>query len=70
LLFSAEVDGKTFEVVGENGLEKYLRKKGMGVIHGGENSLRFTPHFRITSKEIDLVMDLLAESLENAPRLK
>lgn len=69
LLFSAEIDSKVFEIVGDNGLEKYLRKKGMGVIHGGENSLRFTPHFRITSKEVDLMMDLLVESLENGPKL-
>lgn len=68
LLFSAEVDGNVFEVVAEMGLEKYLRINGMGVIHGGENSLRFTPHFKITSEEIDMMMDLLRDAIKNAPR--
>jgi acetylornithine/succinyldiaminopimelate/putrescine aminotransferase len=49
LLLSAEINPEYFAVVGSNGLEEQLRTMGIGVIHGGENSLRFTPHFRITS---------------------
>ena len=47
LLFSAELH-PGIEVVGFDGIETWLRKHGLGVIHGGENSLRFTPHFAIT----------------------
>ena len=48
-------------VVGANGLEQQCRRLGIGVIHGGKNALRFTPHFRITDAEIDLIMDVLDE---------
>ena len=65
LLFSLEVDPKKVQVTGNHGLEMQLRKKGMGVIHGGENSLRFTPHFNITSAEINLITDLLREQFKN-----
>ena len=27
------------------------------MIHGGRNSLRYTPHFAITSEEIDLIVE-------------
>ena len=53
LLLSAEVNPAHYAVVGHGGLEEQLRKRGIGVIHGGENSLRFTPHFRITSYVAD-----------------
>ncbi|MCA9572084.1 MAG: hypothetical protein KC656_29800, partial [Myxococcales bacterium] len=51
-------------VVGFGGLEEHCRVHGMGIIHGGKNALRFTPHFRITTAEIDLLMDVLRLSLE------
>jgi acetylornithine/succinyldiaminopimelate/putrescine aminotransferase len=69
LLFSVEINGKIFKVLGPGGLERYLRVKGIGVIHGGENSLRFTPHFRITSNEVDLVVNAVRDAIKNAPRL-
>ena len=34
-----------------------------GVIHGGENSLRFTPHFAITAEEVDLIIDLIRQGI-------
>jgi 4-aminobutyrate aminotransferase-like enzyme len=37
----------------------------LGVIHGGQNALRFTPHFAITSEEIDMIVDILREGLLN-----
>ena len=41
------------------------------MIHGGENALRFTPHFRITSAEIDLIVNLIRAGLESyAPAAK
>ena len=63
LLFSAELH-PDIEVVGFDGIETWLRKNGLGVIHGGENSLRFTPHFGITGQEVDLIIDLVRKGIE------
>jgi len=63
LLFSAELH-PAIEVVGFDGIETWLRKHGLGVIHGGENSLRFTPHFAITSDEVDLIIDLVRRGIQ------
>lgn len=51
-------------VVGYGGIEEHCRRHGMGVIHGGKNALRFTPHFAITSRELELVCDVLRRALE------
>ena len=53
LLLSAELDPERFPVVGFDAVEPWCRRRGLGVIHGGINALRFTPHFMITSKEIE-----------------
>ncbi len=63
LLFSAELHSD-IEVVSFDGIETWLRKRGLGVIHGGENSLRFTPHFAITTEEVDLIVNLVREGIE------
>lgn len=68
LLFSAEISPEHFDVVGPDGLELYLRRHGLGVIHGGVNALRFTPVFDITSKEVDMMVTLVEEAIQNAPR--
>ncbi len=70
LLFSLEVDSNIFDVVGFGALEEYMRVNGIGVIHGGANSLRFTPHFEITSDEIDLICDVMRDAFKNGPRKK
>lgn len=62
LLFSAELH-PSIEVVGYDGIETWLRKHGLGVIHGGENSLRFTPHFGITHEEVALLVDLVRQGI-------
>ena len=62
LLFSAELD-PSIEVVGYDGIETWLRKHGLGVIHGGENSLRFTPHFAVTREEVTLLVDLVRQGI-------
>ena len=62
LLFSAELH-PAIEVVGFSGIETWLRKNGLGVIHGGENSLRFTPHFAITKHEVNLIIDLVRDGI-------
>ncbi len=64
LLLAASINPARHKVVGFDCLEEKMRKKGIGVIHGGANALRFTPHFRITSAEIDLVIDVLRDLLK------
>jgi len=45
-------------------VEYIARTNGLGVIHGGKNALRFTPHFNMTSEEVQLVKFLVEGSLE------
>ena len=42
---------------GPGSVEEEMRRHGVGVIHGGRNSVRYTPHFAVTSAEIDLIVD-------------
>ncbi|MBT5025988.1 MAG: aminotransferase class III-fold pyridoxal phosphate-dependent enzyme [Euryarchaeota archaeon] len=63
LLLSAELEPTKFPVVGFDAVEPWCRRHGLGVIHGGVNALRFTPHFGITSAEIDLIIDVVRDSL-------
>jgi len=65
LLISIEIDPSKASVVGENGLEQRLRKRGIGVIHGGANAIRFTPPFSITKEEIDLIISECEDVLKN-----
>lgn len=67
LLFSCELDPE-FKAYGKNSIEEYLRYNGLGVIHGGENSLRFTPHFNITEAEVDLIVESVEQGLIHGPR--
>ncbi len=67
LLLSCELDPR-YKCFGANSIEEYMRLNGIGVIHGGVNSLRFTPHFAVTSEEIDLVVDMTRRALLNGPR--
>ncbi len=59
-----------FKTCGSNSIEDYLRKNGLGVIHGGERSLRYTPVFDATAKEIDLIIALTKDALLNGPVIK
>ena len=67
LLFSCELSNE-FKCYGANSTEEWLREHGLGVIHGGVNSLRFTPTFNITSEEIDLLVGMVARALREGPR--
>jgi len=67
LLFSVGLDSRRFKSYGTRSLEEYMRIRGINVIHGGENSLRYTPHFRITSEEIDLMIDATRDALLHGP---
>ena len=63
LLVSCKLNSK-ISIEGQHGIELKLRKKGLSVIHGAGNRLRFTPWFNISSLEIDLVINLLREALD------
>jgi acetylornithine/succinyldiaminopimelate/putrescine aminotransferase len=67
LLFSVELDGTRYKAYGANSTEEYLRINGINVIHGGENSLRYTPSFTITSAEIDMIVEATRDALLNGP---
>ncbi len=67
LLFSCELDPE-FKAYGKDSIEEYLRYHGLGVIHGGENSLRFTPHFNITDAEVDLLINGVEQALIHGPK--
>ncbi len=67
LLFSVELDSRRYKAYGENSTEEYLRIHGINVIHGGENSLRYTPPFAITSAEVDLIVEATREALLKGP---
>jgi len=67
LLFSCELD-PAYKAYGTDSAEEYMRLNGIGVIHGGENSLRFTPHFRVTSAEVDMVIEQLKDALVKGPK--
>jgi acetylornithine/succinyldiaminopimelate/putrescine aminotransferase len=67
LLFSCEL-APQFKCYGAGSTEEYLRERGIGVIHGGVNSLRFTPHFNVTSAEVDLVVAHVRHALLEGPR--
>ena len=66
LLLSCELD-PDFKCFGAGSTEEYLREHGLGVIHGGTNSLRFTPHFAVTSEEIDLMISQVRLALLEGP---
>jgi acetylornithine/succinyldiaminopimelate/putrescine aminotransferase len=67
LLFSCEL-APQFKCYGSDSTEEWMRQKGIGVIHGGVNSLRFTPHFRITQAEVDLMIEGVKQALLHGPR--
>jgi acetylornithine/succinyldiaminopimelate/putrescine aminotransferase len=64
MLYQVKLDPK-IPVTAMDGVEMMLRRRGVNVIHGGTNALRFTPNFDITKEEIDMqvehVRDVLLE---------
>ena len=68
LLFSCEL-APDFKCYGSHSTEEFMRERGIGVIHGGVNSLRFTPYFNVRSDEVDLVVDAVRQALTEGPRL-
>lgn len=69
LLFSCELDPR-FKGYGAGSSEEWLRERGLGVIHGGENSLRFTPRFEAGEDEIELIVAMVKRALLEGPQQK
>ena len=67
LLFSCEL-APQFKCYGAGSTEEWLREHGIGVIHGGANSLRFTPRFETTSDELELLVSMVGKALREGPR--
>ena len=67
LLFSCELT-KDFKGYGAGSTEEWMREHGIGVIHGGENSLRFTPQFAVTEDEMKLVVSMVKRAILEGPR--
>ncbi len=63
LLFCAELDPARLSAIGPGSAEERCRMRGVGIIHGGRNALRFTPHFRITDAERELIVGTLRDVL-------
>jgi 4-aminobutyrate aminotransferase-like enzyme len=68
LLVSCELAADTYKCFGTGSTEEYMREHGIGVIHGGANSLRFTPTFMVTEAELDLVVAAVRDALLSGPR--
>ena len=62
LLVSCEL-APSYKAYGAGSVEEQLRIGGIGAVHGGRNALRFTPHFRVTSEEISLIVEHLRKAL-------
>jgi len=56
LLFQVKIDER-IPVTAMEGIERVLRLRGINVIHGGTNALRFTPNFDITKAEADMQIE-------------
>jgi acetylornithine/succinyldiaminopimelate/putrescine aminotransferase len=67
LLFSCEL-APGYKGYGTGSTEEWMREHGIGVIHGGENSLRFTPRFAVTGEELELVVAMVRRALLEGPR--
>ncbi len=66
LLLSCELNTR-FKCSGAGSIEEYLRKNGLGVIHGGTNSLRYTPGFLMGESEVELILEKTRDALLNGP---
>lgn len=67
LLFSCAL-APEYKVFGAGSTEEYMRRHGIGVIHGGQHALRYTPHFAVTREEVALVVSGTRQALLQGPR--
>jgi len=63
LLLSVQLDETLCEVEGRGNLEEWMRVHGLNVVHGGKNSIRLTPHFRLNSAESDLIVEVMKNGI-------
>lgn len=68
LLFSCELHER-YKSRGANSTEEYMRMNGIGVIHGGANSLRYTPVFSLGDDEVELILEQTKNALIYGPVL-
>lgn len=68
LIVCLELDPARHPVNGPGGVEETLRRRGIHMIHGGKNGLRFTPHFGITPLEVDLIVEGVRSVLRTPSR--
>merc|ERR1712195_234749 len=54
--FQVKIDER-IPVTAMEGIERVHRLRGINVIHGGTNALRFTPNFDITKAEADMQIE-------------
>lgn len=66
LLFSCEL-APQYKCYGAGSTEEWLRERGIGVVHGGPNSLRLTPHFALADDELDLLVTMVGKALREGP---
>jgi len=66
LLFSCALNER-YKCFGADSIEDYMRRNGLGVIHGGARSLRYTPRFAIGADEVDLIVEQTRDALLNGP---
>lgn len=62
LLLSAELSC-AYRVIGPGSVEEACRRSGLGVIHGGRNAIRLTPHFAVTPEEVELIVSVIRGAL-------
>ncbi|MDX1554568.1 MAG: aminotransferase class III-fold pyridoxal phosphate-dependent enzyme [Xanthomonadales bacterium] len=67
LLFSLELNEARYKSYGTDSIEDFMRVHGINVIHGGQNSLRYTPPFTVTSEEVDLIVEATRKALVEGP---
>jgi acetylornithine/succinyldiaminopimelate/putrescine aminotransferase len=67
LLLSVALDPSRFKSHGANSSEEFMRFHGINVIHGGQNSLRYTPHFQLSSAEVDLMVEATRDAVLRGP---
>ncbi|MEZ4235880.1 MAG: hypothetical protein R3F59_06895 [Myxococcota bacterium] len=64
LLVAAEIDpDRSSPWSGTTAWRPGAGATGLGVIHGGKNALRATPHFAITSEEVELIVRVVRQGL-------
>ncbi|MBK6898207.1 MAG: hypothetical protein IPH09_02680 [bacterium] len=62
-----ELSPELCRVTGAAGVEQELRRRGVHMIHGGRNGLRFTPHFGITAGEVALILGQVRRCCDIGP---